>query len=46
MTVCEGDVAQYSQIKSGTCELYIIKLDNFVSKIERANKAKGKTRII
>lgn len=42
MSICEGDVVQFNEIKSGSVELYIIKIDNFVTHIERIRKASKK----
>lgn len=38
MTLCGGDPVQFNEIKSGTVGLYLFKLDNFVSGIERDHK--------
>ena len=46
MSICDGDVLQFKEIKSGSVGVYLIKLDNFVTQIERQQKAKSKNRIL
>ena len=42
MTMCDGDVTQADKIKNSTLELYLMKLSNFVTQIERIESEKGK----
>jgi len=38
MTLCDGDPVQFNEIKRGTVELYLAKLDNFAINREAAQK--------
>lgn len=46
MSICEGDVLQFNEIKSGSVDVYLVKLDNFVTQIERQEKARSKGKIL
>jgi hypothetical protein len=38
IAICDGSITEYKELKRGLIEDYIIKLDNYVSKIELLNK--------
>lgn len=41
MALCDGDVIQYNAIRYGTCDVFLIKLINFASKVERERPESG-----
>lgn len=48
MTICSdanglGDIVQADKIKKGAIELYLMKLSNFVTQIEKQESEKNKT---
>lgn len=41
MILADGDMVQYKALKASTVGEYLIKLDNYISRIETMEKSKG-----